>query len=240
MILGKVCTRSCRFCGVANISNAKILPPNKNEPAEIAKMVAELGLSHVVITSVTRDDLEDEGASQFASTICEIRKISQTKKPSIEVLTPDFNANKKLLNMVCEASPDVFNHNIETVKRLSKIVRSKADYEKSLKVLKYVSDNFPNVMVKSGVIVGLGETKEEVVETLYDLCNAGCSIVTIGQYFAPSKANALVEKIYTDEEFDFFKKKGEEAGIKYVFSGRFVRSSYLADEALNFAKKQEL
>jgi len=240
MILGKVCTRSCRFCGVANISGSEILPPDVNEPAEVAKMVNELGLAHVVITSVTRDDLADEGASQFAATINEIRRLRPVKTPSIEVLTPDFNARKELIDVVCKCSPEVFNHNIETVKRLSSTIRSKADYERSLSVLKYVSDNFPNVVVKSGVMVGLGETKEEVIETLRDLCNAGCSIVTIGQYFAPSKANANVEKIYTDDEFDYFKKKGEEAGIKYVFSGRFVRSSYLADEALNFTKKQEL
>ncbi len=237
MILGKVCTRSCKFCGVANIATDAILPPNADEPKEIAKMVSELSLKHVVITSVTRDDLKDEGADQFFETIKQIKANTSGTIPSIEVLTPDFHAREDLLKMVCNAKPDVFNHNIETVRRLTPSIRSNADYDRSLRVLKYVAENFSDILVKSGIMVGLGETKEEVVETLADLCNASVSVVTIGQYFAPAKSNAPVAKIYSDEEFASFKEIGEKLGIRYIFSGRFVRSSYMAEEAITIAKK---
>ncbi len=227
MIMGKVCTRSCGFCGVKSAkSGHEPTSLNKSEPEEVARMVSEMGLRHVVITSVTRDDLPDEGAGHFAATIKSIKDRSQT----VEVLTPDFHARADCLETVCNAEPDIFNHNIETVKRLTPTVRPDADYDRSLRVLKWVSENHPSVKVKSGLMVGLGEREEEVVETLKDLCNVGASIVTIGQYLRPARDRLPVADFIEPKVFEKYKVIGEEIGIKYVFSGPFVRSSYLAEE----------
>lgn len=225
MILGNVCTRSCKFCAVK--SGEKPQPVDPNEPESVAKMVSDLKLKHVVITSVTRDDLLDEGAWQFAATINKIR--GNCGDVTIEVLTPDFNGRPDCLRVVCSANPDIFNHNIETVKRLTPLVRSHAQYDRSLRVLNWVAINYPSIVVKSGIMVGLGETKEEIIETLKDLKKAGCKIVTIGQYLSPNKEKLKVERYLSEEEFNQLKELGEGLGINHVFSGQFVRSSYMAE-----------
>lgn len=230
MILGNICTRSCGFCNVRHIERPLgdiSLPVDREEPANIAAMVRELGLRHAVITSVTRDDLPDEGSGHFASVIDAIRK--NPENITIEVLTPDFHARPDCIGRVCGAGPDIFNHNIETVRRITPIVRSNADYERSLNVLRWVKGHYPHITVKSGIMVGLGETREEVLETLKDLCNVSCEIVTIGQYLAPSRKNLPVVEYLSQDVFEEFKVKGEELGIKHVFSGPFIRSSYMAE-----------
>jgi len=223
MILGDVCTRSCGFCGVKSAQALK--PPDPAEPAAIARTIEELKIKHAVITSVTRDDLPDEGASQFAKIIRALKNDEVT----VEVLTPDFHAREGCLQTVCEAGPNIFNHNIETVRRLTPLVRSGADYDRSLSVLKWVTGHYPTIIVKSGLMVGLGEKYEEVVETLTDLCNASCKIVTVGQYLTPNKNKLPVCEYISQETFEKYKVIGEEIGINYVFSGRFVRSSYMAE-----------
>jgi len=232
MILGNVCTRRCRFCGVASMKEGGTLkPPDKDEPEKIAKLAGGLGLRHVVITSVTRDDLEDEGAGQFADTIRALRHSREGGDPglAIEVLTPDFHGRKDLLDKVCTAGPNVFNHNIETVRRLTPMARSNADYDRTLAVLGYVGQRYPNILVKSGLMVGLGERPQEVVETLQDLCNSGCRAVTIGQYLAPSKRHMEVAEYVEEEQLKEYKVIGEKIGLTHVFSGPFVRSSYVAE-----------
>lgn len=230
MILGDICTRSCGFCGVkqGGISDLKSPAPlDPEEPERVAKMVGELGLKHVVVTSVTRDDLPDEGAGQFVSTIKAI--LGNKPSPTIEVLTPDFHARTDCLKTVCDARPDIFNHNLETVRRLTPVVRSVADYDTSLAVLKWVRENYPSIAVKSGIMVGLGETEDEVKETLDDLCGVGCATVTVGQYLRPSKKNLSVVKYLDKEAFEKYKALGEKSGIKHMFCGSFVRSSYMAE-----------
>jgi lipoic acid synthetase len=201
---------------------------NAGEPQNIARMVSDLKLKHVVLTSVTRDDLKDEGAGQFAATINCIKSL-MVSSVTIEVLTPDFHAREDCLKTVCKAGPNIFNHNIETVRRLTPIIRSNADYDRSMDVLRWVSKNGLGIVVKSGLMTGLGETREEIMETLKDLKNAGCQIVTIGQYLQPRKENIGVQRYLSDEEFKELKEKGEDLGIKKVFSGPFVRSSYMAE-----------
>ncbi|MBI2974821.1 MAG: lipoyl synthase [Deltaproteobacteria bacterium] len=225
MILGNVCTRSCEFCGVKNSKEQYLKLPASDEPRMVAKMAAELNLRHVVITSVTRDDLQDEGAGQFAATIKAIRDTAAAK---VEVLTPDFHAREDCLKTVCEAKPDIFNHNIETVRRLTPLVRSNAHYNRSLEVLARVKKYFPKIRLKSGLMVGLGESTEEVLETLRDLCKVGCNIVTVGQYLAPSKKNLPVREYIKQTVFEEYKRTGESFGINLVVSGPFVRSSYMA------------
>lgn len=225
LIMGSVCTRNCRFC---NISSAKPLPLNKKEPQNLAKAVQELNLKYVVITSVTRDDLPDGGAEHFAKCIEEIRKLPNNVK--IEILTPDFKSDENSLNTIIKASPDVFNHNIETVPRLYKTARPQAIYTRSLEVLKYIKENSENILTKSGLMVGLGETYEELEQTLIDLKNIECDIVTIGQYIQPSKAHLPVEKYYTEEEFEKLKALAKKIGIKNYQFGPLVRSSYKAFE----------
>lgn len=227
LIMGNVCTRNCRYC---NISTAKPLPLNENEPQNIAKAIKELGLKYAVITSVTRDDLLDGGAVHFADCISETRKLSPSIK--IEILTPDFKNDKKSLDKIIEAHPDVFNHNIETVERLFKSARPQAIYERSLAVLKYVKEN-SDIPTKSGLMVGLGETFEELKQTLEDLKETGCDIVTIGQYIQPSKSHLSVENYYTIEEFEKLKTLAKEIGIKNYQFGPLVRSSYKASDVFN-------
>ncbi len=221
LIMGKVCTRNCRYC---NISPAKPEPLDNHEPLHVAEAVKELGLKYAVITSVTRDDLPDGGAGHFKMCIDEIRKISDAK---IEILTPDFKGMKKSLDTIIDAKPDVFNHNIETVKSIFKTARPQGDYFTSIDVLKYIKNN-SGIVTKSGLMTGLGETFEEIEETLCDLKAAGVDIVTIGQYIRPSKSHLQTAKYYTPEEFEELKKLAQKIGFKDYQIGPLVRSSYKA------------
>lgn len=200
-----------------------------NEPFHVAEAVKDLGLKYAVITSVTRDDLSDGGAEHFANCIYEIRKISPDVK--IEILTPDFKGNKDSLNTIIKARPNVFNHNIETVRNVFKTARPQGDYDCSLEVLKYIKDN-SDIITKSGLMIGLGETFEDIEQTLVDLKNAGCDILTIGQYIQPSKAHLEVSKYYTPEEYENLKQLAEKVGIKHYQIGPLVRSSYRASELI--------
>ena len=226
LIMGNNCTRNCRYC---NISCAIPEPLDLEEPKHIAEAVKALGLKYAVITSVTRDDLPDGGAEHFANCIYEIRKLSPETK--IEILTPDFKGDTKALDIIIQAHPEVFNHNIETVKAVFKTARPQGDYERSLKVLKYIKQN-SDILTKSGLMIGLGETVEQIKETLSDLHNAGCDIVTIGQYIQPSKNHLQVEKYYTPQEYDMLKTITDQIGIKHSQIGPLVRSSYKASELL--------
>lgn len=224
LIMGNDCTRNCKYC---NISCARPEPLDLEEPKHVAEAVQALGLKYAVITSVTRDDLSDGGAEHFANCIYEIRKLCPDTK--IEILTPDFKGNKDCLDVIIKAHPDVFNHNIEAVRDIFKSVRPQGDYECSLEVLKYVKDN-SDILTKSGLIIGLGETFEQIEQTLIDLKNVGCDIVTIGQYIQPSKHHLEVAKYYTPEEYDKLKELANKVGIKNHQIGPLVRSSYRAAE----------
>lgn len=224
LIMGGNCTRNCRYC---NISCAKPEPLDLEEPKHIAEAVKALGLKYAVITSVTRDDLPDGGAEHFANCIYEIRKICPDTK--IEILTPDFKGDRNSLDLIIKAHPDVFNHNIEAVRDIFKAVRPQGDYNCSLEVLKYVKEN-SDILTKSGLIIGLGETFEQIEQTLVDLKDVGCDIVTIGQYIQPSKQHLEVAKYYTPEEYDELKALAQKAGIKNYQIGPLVRSSYRASE----------
>lgn len=224
LIMGNDCTRNCKYC---NISCARPEPLDLEEPKHVAEAVQALGLKYAVITSVTRDDLPDGGADHFANCIYEIRKLCPDTK--IEILTPDFKGNKDCLDVIIKAHPDVFNHNIEAVRDIFKSVRPQGDYECSLEVLKYVKNN-SDILTKSGLIIGLGETFEQIEQTLIDLKNVGCDIVTIGQYIQPSKHHLEVAKYYTPEEYDKLKELANKVGIKNHQIGPLVRSSYRAAE----------
>lgn len=224
LIMGNDCTRNCKYC---NISCARPEPLDLEEPKHVAEAVQALGLKYAVITSVTRDDLPDGGAEHFANCIYENRKLCPDTK--IEILTPDFKGNKDCLDTIIKAHPDVFNHNIEAVRDIFKSVRPQGDYECSLEVLKYVKDN-SDILTKSGLIIGLGETFEQIEQTLIDLKNVGCDIVTIGQYIQPSKHHLEVAKYYTPEEYDKLRELANKVGIKNHQIGPLVRSSYRAAE----------
>ncbi len=224
LIMGKNCTRNCKYC---NISCAKPEPLDLDEPKHIAEAVEALGLKYTVITSVTRDDLPDGGATHFANCIKEIRKLSPDTK--IEILTPDFKGDKNALDIIIEAKPDVFNHNIETVKELFKKVRQQGNYNLSLNVLQYIKRH-GGITTKSGFMVGLGETNDQIINTLKDLHNNLCDIVTIGQYIQPSKNHFPVSKYYTLEEFETLKMFADDAKIEHYQIGPLVRSSYRAAE----------
>ena len=229
MILGKNCTRNCTFCNVT-----KGLPPeaiNENEPANIAKAIKELHLKHAVITSVTRDDLPDGGASQFAQVVFEIRKESPTS--TIELLIPDFAGSYEALKVVVDSKPDIINHNLETVPSLYPTVRPSAIYERSLELLKRSKSINPDILTKSGIMVGLGETKEQVIALMQDLRNVECDVLTIGQYLAPSAAHIAIVEYIHPQLFDEYKAIGLKLGFKTVASSPLVRSSYHADEVLN-------
>ena len=230
LIMGNVCTRNCRYC---NISTAKPEPLDINEPKHVAEAVKELGLEFAVITSVTRDDLIDGGAEHFKNCIDEIRKVSNTK---IEILTPDFKGKKEALDLIIESSPDVFNHNIETVKSLFRTARPQGDYSRSIEVLKYIKEN-SSIITKSGMMVGLGETFDKIEETLIDLKNVGVDIVTIGQYIQPSKEHLKVEKYYTLKEFEDLKNLAQKIGFKNYQIAPLVRSSYQAKQSWQEALK---
>ena len=224
LIMGNNCTRNCRYC---NISCAKPEPLNFDEPIQVAQAVKDLGLRYSVITSVTRDDLPDGGAEHFANCMYEIRKISPTTK--IEILTPDFKGDANALNTIINAHPNVFNHNIETVRELFKTARPQGDYQRSLNVLNYIKVN-SDIPTKSGLMVGLGESFEQIEETLNDLKNVGCDMLTIGQYIQPSKEHLDVAKYYTLEEFEGLQKLAQKIGFKHYQINPLVRSSYMAAE----------
>lgn len=227
MILGKNCTRNCHFC---NISLSSPEPVNKKEPDLVAKAIKKLELDYAVITSVTRDDLQDGGAGHFAETIFKIRILNPQIK--IEVLTPDFKGDINAINTVLKANPDVYNHNIETVKRLYPIARPQAKYRTSLEILKYIKRKVPSVHTKTGFMVGLGETFEEIAALLKDISSSNVDIVTIGQYIQPSKTQLEVERYVLPDEFDKIRQEGINTGIKHVISAPLVRSSYKAKEVI--------
>lgn len=221
LIMGNICTRNCRYC---NIISAKPKPLDVNEPMHIAEAVQDLGLKYTVITSVTRDDLKDGGAKHFADCINNIRKLTDAK---IEILTPDFKGEKESLDIIINAKPDVFNHNIETVKTLFKTARPQGNYLRSLNILSYIKEH-SDIITKSGLMVGLGEELNDIENTLVDLKNAGVDIITIGQYIQPSKKHLPVAKYYTLTEFGELKTLALKIGFKNFQIDPLVRSSYKA------------
>jgi lipoic acid synthetase len=234
-ILGDTCTRACRYCYVH--SGTPVHPPDPLEPLRLAHAAVQMGLSHVVVTSVDRDDLPDRGAAHFAATIRALQ--ARLPSSSIEVLTPDFlGVEEEALHTVLAARPTVFNHNIETVRRLHRRMRgAKASYDKALWLLRRAKEiaGYP-VLTKSGIIVGLGETNDEVVETMRELRGHGVDVVTIGQYLQPSAKHAQIDRWVHPEEFAWFREQGELLGFGSVFAGPLVRSSYRADEQRHAAE----
>jgi lipoic acid synthetase len=231
MILGDVCTRACRFCAVKTGLPTEL---DLAEPERVAEAVLQMGLQHAVVTSVARDDLKDGGASVFAATIKAIRKLSP--KTSVEVLIPDFQGDWDALKVVMDAKPDILNHNIETVRRRSDRIRSKAKYDRSLQVLLKAKEMQPDIPTKSSIMVGVGETFDEVVQAMKDLYAHRVNIVTIGQYLQPTRKHVKLERYYTPEEFAKWKEIGLKMGFSHVESGPLVRSSYHAFEQMKSAK----
>jgi lipoic acid synthetase len=229
MILGDTCTRSCGFCAI-KVGRGLELDPN--EPENVAQVASDLGLQHVVVTSVARDDLADEGATQFAETIRSLH--AANPNTIVEVLTPDFKAKKWCIKLVTDAHPEIYNHNIETIERLHTVVRPQAKYDRSLEVLKQVKELDPTIYTKSGMMLGLGETKDEVVRTLKDLRKVGVDAVTIGQYLRPTMRHLPVSEYVHPDEFREYETIGQEMGFAFVASAPFVRSSY---NAIDFSKK---
>ena len=225
LIMGSRCTRNCRFCAV---EQAPTGPPDPQEPDRIAEAVQTLNLDYVVVTSVTRDDLPDGGAAHFAATIAGIGKVNPGTL--VEVLIPDFQGSRMALERVLEAGPDVLNHNLETVKRLYPRVRPQAVYERSLELLQRARRSRPELPVKSGLMLGLGETRDEIDRALQDLLGHGCSLLTLGQYLQPSQSHLPVVDFIAPEAFDALRKKALDMGFAQVASGPFVRSSYHAKE----------
>jgi len=226
LILGDICTRDCRFCA---IRSGEPSPPERDEPARVVLAAERLGLRHVVITSVTRDDLPDYGAEHFARTIRLLKyRLPQAR---IEVLVPDFGGRKEYIDVVIEAGPDIFNHNVETVPRLYKDVRQEADYGRSLQVLKLAKEGEGKVYTKSGLMVGLGEEATEVYQVMEDLRGVGCDCLTIGQYLRPSNRHYPVHEFIHPDRFKRYETRAYELGFTHVSSGPFVRSSYQAEEA---------
>ncbi len=231
MIMGDHCTRNCRFCAVSNGPNRF---PDPEEPFRIVRMVQNLSLNYVVITSVARDDLPDGGASFFVRAVKEIRR--KVPHVLIELLIPDFQGNKDALRSIVEVRPDVLNHNIETVSRLYTIVRPEAAYRRSLDLLKHVATFDSTIVTKSGLILGLGEHPDEILDALKDLLDAGCQLVTIGQYLQPTKAHLPVERYVPPNEFDNWRNVALEMGFAEVASGPFIRSSYHAKQLYQAVK----
>jgi lipoic acid synthetase len=225
LIMGSRCTRNCRFC---NVDHGACMPPDPEEPVRVAAAARRMKLKYVVVTSVTRDDLCDGGASIFAETIRELRK--EISDVVVEVLIPDFQGDYDALKTVLDARPDVLNHNIETVARLYDTVRPQAIYERSLELLRRVKEYTPDIPGKSGIMLGLGETDDEIRQTLQDLHDSGCRLLTMGQYLQPSKSHLPVERFVTPEEFDAWRETALEIGFTEVASGPFVRSSYHAKD----------
>src|SRR5438874_2315205 len=235
MILGDVCTRACRFCAVTSGRPTEL---DIGEPLRVAESVAELGLKHAVITSVDRDDLRDGGAEIFARTIRAIRR--RSPGTTVEVLTPDFQGDREAIRTVAEAGPDIFNHNTETVPRLYARIRPKAVYLNSLGLLRYVKELKPGMVTKSGVMVGLGETTEELLQVFRNMRQHEVDVLTIGQYLRPTKKHAEVVRYYRPEEFVELKRDTLAMGFQHVESGALVRSSYHADEQVPTKSKSVL
>jgi lipoic acid synthetase len=225
MILGDVCTRACRFCAVTSGRPTEL---DLGEPLRVAESVAELGLKHAVVTSVDRDDLRDGGAGIFAQTIRAIRR--RSPETTIEVLTPDFQGDLDSVQIVVEAAPDIFNHNTETVPRLYSRIRPKAVYANSLALLRHVKSRAPQMVTKSGLMVGLGETEDELLDVFRNMREHNIDVLTVGQYLRPSKKHAEVARYYRPEEFARLKEQALAMGFGHVESGPLVRSSYHADE----------
>ncbi len=237
MILGNLCTRGCTFCSVPKGSAAKrefVLDPE--EPLHVAEMAAQMRLRYVVITSVNRDDLPDGGSQHFAETVRQVRKA--LPEAQVEVLTPDFCGDLTAVARVLDAGPDVFNHNMETVRRLYRRVRPQADYLQSLRVLRFAKQYRSEALTKSGLMVGLGETAAEVEQLLQDILEASTDVATIGQYLQPTRRNLPVAEYITPAQFDSFRDFGMSIGFKMVFSGPFVRSSYMADRVSEAAIRE--
>ncbi len=226
MILGDVCTRRCKFCAV---KSGRPLAPDLKEPEKLAESVRIMEVKHCVITSVDRDDLDDQGAEIWAQTIREVKRVNPETR--IEVLIPDFRGKEELIQQVIDAGPDVISHNLETTERLTPFIRFASKYRRSLDVIKYVANNYK--IAKSGIMLGLGETHEEVLQTMDDLLEAGCKVMTIGQYLAPTKKHMPVVEYITPERFAEYRKIGREKGFKFVESSPLVRSSYRAEEHVN-------
>lgn len=227
MIGGAICTRSCKFC---NTMSGKPLPLDEGEPMRVAESIQLMKLDHAVVTSVDRDDLPDLGAAHWVKTINAIRKLNP--HTTLETLIPDFQGKKELILPLTEAVPDIISHNIETVRRITPLVRSVATYERSLSVIKILSEN--GMTTKSGIMVGLGESPEEVIQTMEDLLSNGCKILTIGQYLQPSRKHYPVAAYITPEQFKEYKETGEKMGFATVESGPLVRSSYHAEKHIQF------
>lgn len=225
MILGSNCTRNCRFC---NVTSSSPTPVDPDEPKRVADTVLKLKLTYVVVTSVTRDDLPDGGASHFAHVIQAIKKAGPGIR--VEVLIPDFQGDVNALETVGNAEPDVINHNVETVKGLYARVRPQARYQRSLDLIRNVKERFPGLPAKSGIMVGLGEALEEIRATFQDLYDHGCNILTVGQYLQPTRDHLPVEKFYSPEEFEQLDRMARDIGFEQVAAGPFVRSSYKAGE----------
>lgn len=229
MILGNTCTRNCRFCNVTHGMPEQVDP---EEPQRVAEAAAELKLKHAVITSVTRDDLPDGGATHFAAVIRALREA--VPGISVEVLTPDFKGVEKDIQIVLDARPNVYNHNLETVRRLQQRFRPQASYETSLKVIRYISESGQSLS-KSGLMLGMGETREEIETALHDLRDAGCMLLTLGQYLAPSDAHVTTERYVTPKEFDEWAEFARGLGFRGVASAPLVRSSYRAEMLMDEA-----
>lgn len=223
MIGGDICTRSCKFC---NTQTGRPLPLDADEPTHVAESITLMKLSHAVVTSVDRDDLPDLGAGHWARTITEIKRINPDT--TIEVLIPDFQGRMELVDKIIAANPEIISHNMETVRRISPLVRSAADYETSLQVIRRIAES--GITAKSGIMVGLGETPSEVEELMDDLLATGCSILTIGQYLQPTRRHYPVEEYVTPEQFAQYKQTGLEKGFEQVESAPLVRSSYHAEK----------
>ncbi|NCU18169.1 lipoyl synthase [Pallidibacillus pasinlerensis] len=235
MILGSICTRACRFCAVATGRPTEL---DWAEPERVADSVSVMGLKHVVVTAVARDDLKDGGAAVFAETIRAIRR----KNPytTVEVLPSDMKGDYESLHTLMDAQPDIFNHNVETVRRLTPRVRAIAKYDRSLELLKRVKEISPNTPTKSSIMVGLGETKEELLETMDDLLAHNVDILTIGQYMQPTKKHLNVVRYYHPDEFEELKQIALEKGFEHCEAGPFVRSSYHADEQVRSRPQQKI
>jgi lipoic acid synthetase len=227
LILGNVCTRNCRYC---NVTHGTPRPLNRNEPRDIAESVKTLGLKYVVVTSVTRDDMKDGGASVFYETVKEIRRVNDECK--IEVLIPDFRGNRDAIQKVVEAAPDVINHNIEVVESLFPHIRPQGNYHRSLQVLKTIKTKERRISTKSGFMIGLGENTKQILTTMHDLRDANVDFLTIGQYLQPTRNHAEVKKYYSPDEFVELKNTALRSGFLHVESGPLVRSSYHAQAAL--------
>jgi len=222
MILGDICTRNCKFCGV---TTGKPLPPDSDEPWRIAESVRIMQLKHAVITSVDRDDLPDLGAGFWAQTIREVKK--QNPETKVEVLIPDFQGKTELIQKVIDAAPEVISHNMETVERLTPQIRSAAKYRTSLEVIRYIAVS--GIIAKSGIMLGLGETEAEVLQVMDDLLAVGCKVMTIGQYLAPTISHIQVKEYITPDQFEMYRTIGLQKGFAFVESSPLVRSSYRAD-----------